>query len=122
MPNITNIPAPRVGLTDGAGNISREWYRFFQNIFLLTGAGQRDASLQNPTTVSVGVSPFEYANQSGGPLELVVSGGGVSKMEISRDQTTYIDTGSYYGMFTLAPKDVIRITYIAAPTITAVTQ
>jgi hypothetical protein len=43
-------------------------------------------------------------------------------MEISRDQTTYINTGSYYGMFTLAPEDVIRITYVAAPTITAVTQ
>lgn len=122
MLNVTNIPAPRVGLTDGAGNISREWYRFFQNIFLLTGSGQRNPSLQNPTTVTVGVSPFSYTNESGGPLELVVSGGGVSKMEISRDQTTYINTGSYYGMFTLAPEDVIRITYVAAPTITAVTQ
>jgi hypothetical protein len=122
MLNVTNIPAPRVNLTDGTGNISREWYRFFQNLFLLTGAGQRNASLQNPTVVSVGASPFIYSNESGGALELIVSGGGITKMEISRDQTTFIDTGSYYGMFALAPKDVIRITYMAVPTVTAVTQ
>ena len=44
--NITNIPAPRVPLIDErTGLMAREWYRFFQNIFILTGSGS------NPTTL-----------------------------------------------------------------------
>ena len=41
MPNITNIPAPRVPFTDErTGLISREWYRFLLNLFTLTGSGE----------------------------------------------------------------------------------
>ena len=44
--NITNIPAPRTPLTDPVtGLLSREWYRFFLNLFNLTGGGT------NPTTL-----------------------------------------------------------------------
>ena len=38
--NITKIPAPRVPLIDErTGLISREWFRFFNNQFILTGGG-----------------------------------------------------------------------------------
>jgi hypothetical protein len=44
--NVTTIPAPRTPLTDPAtGLLSREWYRFFLNLFDLTGGGT------NPTTL-----------------------------------------------------------------------
>ena len=46
-PNITNIPAPRVPIIDErTGLLSREWYRFFFNLFNLTGNGNW-ASLQD---------------------------------------------------------------------------
>jgi hypothetical protein len=36
--NITKIPAPRVELVDArTGLISREWFRFFNNIYVVTG-------------------------------------------------------------------------------------
>ena len=39
-PNITQITAPRVDLIDPrSGLMSREWYRFFYNIYVLTGDG-----------------------------------------------------------------------------------
>lgn len=45
MSNITSIPAPRVPfIDDRTGLISREWYRFFLNLFVLTGSGTTDAS------------------------------------------------------------------------------
>lgn len=45
MSNITSIPAPRVPFIDErTGLISREWYRFFLNLFTLTGSGTTDAS------------------------------------------------------------------------------
>jgi hypothetical protein len=44
--NQTNIVAPRVPLIDErTGLISREWYRFFLNLFVLTGSGRNDVSL-----------------------------------------------------------------------------
>ena len=44
--NITNIPAPRVPFIDErTGLMAREWYRFFLNLFILTGSGS------NPTTL-----------------------------------------------------------------------
>jgi hypothetical protein len=46
MANITNIPAPRVALFDErTGLVSREWYRFFQNLFILTGSGSNPITL-----------------------------------------------------------------------------
>ena len=44
--NETNIIAPRVPIIDErSGLISREWYRFFLNLFTLTGGGRNDTSL-----------------------------------------------------------------------------
>lgn len=44
--NITNIPAPRVAFIDQrTGLMAREWYRFFLNLFQLTGAGTGPISL-----------------------------------------------------------------------------
>ena len=48
MLNITNIPAPRVDFIDPrTGLMSREWYRFFLNLFTLTGEGQNVVSLSD---------------------------------------------------------------------------
>jgi hypothetical protein len=44
----TNITPPRVPLVDPAsGMINREWYRFFVNLFRLTGSGQTNITLQD---------------------------------------------------------------------------
>lgn len=46
--NITRIPAPRVALIDErTGQISREWYRFLYNLFILTGEGTNPTSLED---------------------------------------------------------------------------
>lgn len=45
---LTNITPPRVPLTDQrTGLISREWYRFFLNLFELTGGGTNTTSLRD---------------------------------------------------------------------------
>ena len=46
MANVTQIPAPRVELIDPrTGLMSREWFRFFNNLYVLTGGGTTDTSL-----------------------------------------------------------------------------
>jgi len=59
MPNITQIPALRVPLIDEkTGLMSREWYRFFVNIFQLTGEGSNTESLSD---LQVGPPPIDFA-------------------------------------------------------------
>jgi len=54
--NVTQIPASRVPLTEATGGIiTREWYRFFQNVFTLTSAGNNTVSLSD-----LQVSPPAY--------------------------------------------------------------
>jgi len=46
--NITNIPAPRTPVVDAnTGLLTREWYRFFFNLFVLTGSGNNPTSLDD---------------------------------------------------------------------------
>jgi hypothetical protein len=50
-PNITQITAPRVALIDPkTGLMSREWYRFFYNQYVLTGDGTGVTSVVNGGT------------------------------------------------------------------------
>lgn len=220
-PNITTITPPRVPLVDPrTGMVSREWYRFFLNLFTLTSDnanagtiedlekappaadyGSTVAALQNqletapyavdygsvlanvqtevetaplaidygsaivtlqneletapptsnfeaylqqlrsdleigtqppviPTTpqnyttlpraITVTASPFTYINQTGGNVDVIVSGGGISLLEFSRNGSTFYSTGSFYGMFSLSPYDRLRATYVSAPTMTLV--
>lgn len=66
MLNVTNIPAPRVNIIDErTGLISREWYRFFLNLFTLVGSGNNQTSLDD---LQVG-PPAQQIN-------VVISGGG----------------------------------------------
>ena len=46
--NITNLPSSRVEFIDPrTGLMSREWYRFFLNLFTLTGGGNNQTSLDD---------------------------------------------------------------------------
>jgi hypothetical protein len=42
-PDLTRIPAARVPIVEGQGTASREWYRFFFNLFQNLGGGQANS-------------------------------------------------------------------------------
>lgn len=59
---LTNITPPRVPLLDDrTGLVSREWYRFFVNLFNLTGAGQNTTTLSDVQVGPMGLSDTQYA-------------------------------------------------------------
>jgi hypothetical protein len=159
MPNITNIPAPRVSfIDDRTGLISREWYRFLLNLFTRVenssdilddvqqgpepydqsgnfAATAQEAELAAyqpfvpsqptraavaPNTLTVGASPYTYTNDTGAPVDVMVSGGGISKMQFTRNGSSFYSTGSFYGMFTLSPWDAVKVWYVAAPTMVVI--
>lgn len=62
MPNITNITPPRVPLTDPAtGLITREWYKFFLNLFNITGGGTSDTSVTDILNSPSGLTAEAFA-------------------------------------------------------------
>ena len=86
-PNVTNIPSNRVEIIDSrTGLVSREWYRFFLNIFNLAGSGGNQVSLDDlqigpppqPTTASGGTGTVTSVDVSGGTTGLTTSGGPVT--------------------------------------------
>ena len=69
--NVTTIPAPRTPLTDPAtGLLSREWYRFFLNLFNLTGGGTSPISL---TDLQVG-PPFATVDEVNNSTDIKIQG------------------------------------------------
>ena len=72
-----------------------------------------------PSAITPTGSPFTYQT-TGFEADVIVSGGGVTLLEFSRDGTTWYSTGSFYGMFNLSFEDRVRVTYTAAPTMTLV--
>ena len=73
-----------------------------------------------PSAITVTASPFTYQNTSGFPADVLVSGGGISALDLSRDGTTWYNAGAFYGAIPLSPNDQMRVTYVAAPTMTLV--
>jgi len=67
------------------------------------------------STISVGSSPFVYQQTTYNLASVIVSGGVVTSIEISRDNTNWYNVGLTSGQFTLNKNDYIKITYTTAP-------
>lgn len=92
MANITNIPAPRVPfIDDRTGLMAREWYRFFLNLFTLTGQGQTAISLDD---VQIG-PPATY--------DTVQQDGQISNAPLALDHSELAALNSLVQGLTLAP-------------------
>lgn len=110
--NVTNIPSNRVDFIDPkTGLVSREWYRFFLNLFNLAGAGGNQTSLDD---LQVGPPP-QPTSTSGG--------GGGSGTVTSVDMT--VPTGLAVSGNPITTAGTLAVTYAsgyAIPTTTSQTQ
>jgi hypothetical protein len=91
MPNITKIPAPRVPLLDErTGLISREWFRFFNNIYVITGGEtQGIAQIANGGTGADNAAQARANLGAGtGTVTRVIATGTTSGLTLSGDITT----------------------------------
>jgi hypothetical protein len=112
----TDIPSSRVPLLDEVtGLISRQWYRYF---LALLNSDVNYTPQSNPVNVPLTTSPLTIGNDTQRPVDIMISGGGVIKVEFQRGTGTKYNTGSYYGMFGLSPSDALTITYSGTPIVT----
>jgi hypothetical protein len=88
-PNITKIPASRVPLLDTrTGLISHEWFRFFNNIYTITGGTtQGVAQIVNGGT-GASTAAQARANLGAGTVRRVVGTGYASGLSLVGDITT----------------------------------
>ena len=91
MLNITKIPAPRVPLIDErTGLISREWFRFLNNIYTISGgATQGIAQIANGGTGADNAAQARANLGAGtGTVTRVLATGSTSGLSLSGDITT----------------------------------
>jgi hypothetical protein len=91
MPNITKIPAPRVPLIDErTGLISREWFRFLNNIYTISGgATQGIAQIVNGGTGADNAAQARANLGAGtGTVTRVLATGSTSGLSLNGDVTT----------------------------------
>ena len=112
----TLTPGDYIGVVNGPGEITVNW----ENLLPPTLPPPVSRASVQPSSIVVGASPFTYTNQTGGTVDVMISGGGISKLLFSRNGSTFYNTGSYYGMFTLSPWDQLQVTYVTAPTMTLI--
>ena len=102
--DLTNITPPRVPLMDSrTGLISREWYRFFLNLFVLTGEGRNTTSLtdlqlgppipqqEDLTSIVIDVDGLEKQPAQDGVIEQVAElQKQVQALEVATSQTALL--------------------------------
>jgi hypothetical protein len=99
--NITNIPSARVEIIDSrTGMVSREWYRFFLNLFNLAGNGGNPVSLDD---LQIGPPPSADTTTGGG-------GGGTGTVT-SVDMT--VPTGLSVSGNPITTSGTLAVTYSA---------
>ena len=78
--NITNLPSSRVEFIDPrTGLMSREWYRFFLNLFTLTGGGNNQTSLDDLQLAP----PFVPSSGGTGTVTSVATAGTVNGITLT---------------------------------------
>ncbi len=82
--------------------------------------GKLTNSTVAPSNITVTASPFTYQNTTAFNGDVIISGGTVSNIEFTRDNTTFYTTGLLMGVLRLSPSDRVRVTYTVAPTMTYV--
>jgi hypothetical protein len=89
VPNITKIPSARVALLDSeTGLISREWFRFFNNIYAVSGGSTLGVTQIENGGTSASTAAQARSNLGAGTVSRVTGTGYASGLSLIGDVTT----------------------------------
>lgn len=113
MATVPHMPSSRESILQSMVQMmSSSWFRFINDLYKWVGTALPESS------ITVTSSPFTYSATANGWV--IVNPGTVSKIEFSRNGTTFYTTGVTAGVFPVAFNDRIRVTYSGTPTMTMV--
>lgn len=92
--------------------VQKDWFLFFTNLY----SAVIDGNPQPEEAVTLTASPMSYTAVIRGQAH--IAGGTVSLVEFSRDGTNWYNTGITAGFVEMDTRDLLRVTYSVAPTIT----
>jgi hypothetical protein len=101
-----NNPPFNENIIDDSKRVARGWITWFTSV---SGGG----AVSTPT---VGASPFTYKNGTIIRQQVLVTGGTVSSVQLSRDNSTFVTLPANQAV--LFPGDYLKITYTVLPTLT----
>lgn len=88
-PNVTKIPSARVALIEANTNlISREWFRFFNNIYVVSGGSTQGVNQISNGGTGADNAAQARANLGAGTVNRVRGVGNVSGITLTGDVTT----------------------------------
>jgi len=108
MTQFNRFPTYQENLAE-KGVTTRGWYTFWSGLF----KGQPTGPI---APIAVTASPFTYTATQGGSV--LIQGGTVSLVQISRDGTTNFATGATQGPFPVSQGDLLIVNYTVAPNMT----
>jgi hypothetical protein len=103
---LITVPSRNQKVSDDQEMVSLAWWQFFNLLAPVQPAKE--------SSITVGASPFAYTAQNNG--HVVVTGGTVSAISLTR--VSVHATGLTAGLVPVGNKDVVTVTYSAAPTMT----
>lgn len=89
------------------GTTASGWFRFWQGLWSGTPTGPQ-------SVIVLQASPFTYTTPNGGSV--LVSGGTVTQIKLSRDGANFYVTGQTSGVIPVSQGDQLVVSYSAPPT------
>ena len=125
---LTNLPV-NGPVVDDNRNLTQQWRLFMQDLYVRVGGNKATSNSQLQTAISplVGASqvpqvltssPFTFVAAQRG--KILISDGGITRVQFSRDNVTFFSTGAQRGTFIVLATDIIIISFLTgnAPTVT----
>jgi len=109
MPDISNIPSARVPVLDDKGLMTRQWYRYFFNLFNLTNAGSSPTNA-NDLALAPAPQPSTGANLSGATGTLGTANGGTGLAATPSNGQLLIGNGTGFSLNTLTAGTGVTLT------------
>lgn len=117
MTSLSQPPSQTQKIVDSTGNLTIPWYRWFYTVAQQAWVGGGGGNGGAASAVPVGTSPFDYTASLAGTI--ILSGGGITALEMSRDGATYIEIGAFRAPVPMSAGDILRVTWTqTAPAMT----
>ena len=113
--NVSGIRVNNLGVDDGGFVVGGRNNKYHSILDLNPSVNNFVYNLKDRKSITVTDSPFTFTNNTGNMIEVICQSGTASRVQKTRNGSTYIVNNQLPNTYLLAPTDSIIITYSVAP-------